>query len=173
MSASRPAWQAPIDPPAAVREPVIGVDIGVATPARRLNGDPAAPKRTALVAVVALVAIAAVVALAWFISNLGGESGPSSGLIEDNSADAAQTATEVSVPSATSGLNPTRGEVPDVTGETRETALLAIAEAGFVADESEDANDSVPEGYIISQQPAPGTQRDEGMPVFIAVSTGP
>jgi transcriptional regulator with XRE-family HTH domain len=173
VTGSRPAWQQPLGPPS--HEPVIGVDIGVTRPSRRLNGDPAAQTRTALVAIVAIGAIVLVLGLAWFISNLGGDA-PGAGPVQQPIGDASGVtpiATTPSAPTGTSGLNVTRGVVPDVTGETAAVALLAIAEAGLVADQSTDPSDTVPEGSVIGQSPAPGTVRDEGLTVFIVVSTGP
>lgn len=172
LSGSRPAWQQPLSPP--THEPVIGVDIGVAPPTRRLRGDPSAPTRTALVAIVAIGAIAAVLGLAWLISNLGDDApGASPGPPVDGASGVTPTATTPAAPSGTSGLAITRGVVPNVTGETAEIALLAIAEAGFVAEQSSDPSETVPEGVVINQSPAPDIARDEGSTVFIAVSTGP
>ncbi len=172
VSGSRPVWrQQPSEPD---HEPVIGVDIGVVTPARSLKPDSSSQTRATLVAIVAIVAIAAVLGLAWLISNLGGDSpGGSPAPLVNGGAGVTPVATTPAAPSGTSGLDITRGVVPDVTGETADIALLAIAEAGFVADQSTDPSETVPEGSVIGQSPAPGTVRGEGLTVFIVVSTGP
>ena len=171
VSASRPAWQPQGAP--STREPVIGVDIGVARPPRRLDADPTAQTRTALVAGVAFAAIAAVVVVAWLISNLGSDEPLSPGPSSPDGGSATPGVTESPVADGDSGLNVTRGVVPDVTGEAAAVALLAIAEAGYVVDQSTDPSDTVPEGIVIGQSPAPSTVRAEGGTVFIIVSTGP
>ena len=56
-------------------EPVIGVDIGVPNPARRIKTDPAAQTRSAVVAIVAVGVVLGAVLLALLISNLGGGGG--------------------------------------------------------------------------------------------------
>src|SRR5690349_9201468 len=67
-------------PDADYSEPVIGVDIGVPPPSRRLNTDPAAQTRSVVIAVVAIGAVLAVVLLALLISNLGGSGSATPGI---------------------------------------------------------------------------------------------
>ncbi len=63
--------------------------------------------------------------------------------------------------------------VPDVVGQTEADANSAITGAGLVAAKTEAADDTVPEGDVVSQDPAGGTEVAEGSTVTIVVSTGP
>lgn len=63
--------------------------------------------------------------------------------------------------------------VPDVVGQTEADANSAITAAGLVAAKTEAADDTVPAGSVISQDPAAGTMVDSGTNVNIVVSTGP
>ena len=63
--------------------------------------------------------------------------------------------------------------VPDVVGQTEADATSAITDVGLVAASSESADDTVPEGSVISQNPAGGTEVADGSQVAIVVSTGP
>jgi beta-lactam-binding protein with PASTA domain len=67
----------------------------------------------------------------------------------------------------------TEVEVPDVVGETEADATSAISNAGLVTGSSEEPNDEVELGTVISQDPATGTEVAEGSTVNIVVSTGP
>ena len=161
-------------------EPVIGVDIGVPAPARRIKPDPAAQARSVLVAVVAIGGILAVILLAFVISNLGG----------DNSADlsgaAAAGGTTTTAAGSTagtgtatansgpdiSGIAVTRGVVPDVQGETIAVARAAVEAAGFKVNEIRGRNTSAA-GTVYDQSPAAGTNQPAGSVVTLAVSDGP
>jgi eukaryotic-like serine/threonine-protein kinase len=64
--------------------------------------------------------------------------------------------------------------VPDLTGKTLAQAQTAIEAAGFtVGDVTEAADDAVPAGSVVSQDPAAGATADKGSAVALAVSTGP
>ncbi|MFT4298249.1 MAG: Stk1 family PASTA domain-containing Ser/Thr kinase [Aeromicrobium sp.] len=66
-------------------------------------------------------------------------------------------------------------EVPDVAGQTVEAATGRLTEAGFtVASEQETRADaSVPEGSVITTDPAAGQEVDEGSEITLIVSSGP
>jgi serine/threonine-protein kinase len=64
--------------------------------------------------------------------------------------------------------------VPSLTGSTVSEAEAALEAAGLVLGEQTDQNDqTVPEGQIISQDPAAGEEAPEGSPVNVVVSAGP
>ncbi len=82
------------------------------------------------------------------------------------------------IPSMTAliaALTPAPGGVvvPDVVGMTEAEANTAITGVGLVAASSEAADDTVPAGNVISQDPASGTEVADGSAVNIVVSTGP
>jgi eukaryotic-like serine/threonine-protein kinase len=64
--------------------------------------------------------------------------------------------------------------VPSLTGSTVSEAEAALEAAGLVLGEQTDQNDqTVPEGQIISQDPAAGEEVPEDSPVNVVVSAGP
>jgi len=63
--------------------------------------------------------------------------------------------------------------VPDVVGQTEADANAAITGVGLVAAKTEAADDTVPAGNVISQDPTGGTEVPDGATVNIVVSTGP
>jgi hypothetical protein len=64
-------------------------------------------------------------------------------------------------------------QVPDVVGMAQAEAESAIVSAGLVVGAiSYDYSDTVPEGYVISQDPAAGTQVSNGSTVDIVISVG-
>ncbi|SDS68822.1 Stk1 family PASTA domain-containing Ser/Thr kinase [Corynebacterium timonense] len=65
-------------------------------------------------------------------------------------------------------------DVPDLTGLTPQDAAQVLDDAGLVlnTDIREEPSDDVPEGVIISQNPAGGSQLSKGSEVSIVVSTG-
>jgi len=150
-------------------EPTIGIDIGVAVPARRLERDPAASTRTAGVILLAAAAIAIVLALAWLINRAGGDSAP-----PGDATAPAGTSSVGAAPSPTSGLPAVpRGVVPDVIGRSAADALQLIAAAGYQAAETRQKSPNVARGQVMDQSPAPGGQLAEGQVVRIQVSDGP
>lgn len=206
VSASRPTWRSQVPPPQSQQrepeperpsprpirggqaalpseyEPVIGVDIGVPTPATRIKTDPAAQTRSLVVAVVAIAAILAVVILAFLLSSLGGDETPpgSQGTnptaTSEGAADSTavgggtNSATESPTPGA-SGLDVTPGVVPNLVGQQEDVAALAIVEAGYVVMEQRVA-DSEPAGTVIDQSPAPDIELPVGSTVVIVISEG-
>ena len=205
VSASRPTWrtqgppgqpqqQAPAEPqrptPRPIRggqaplpspdyEPVIGVDIGVPTPANRIKTDPAAQTRSLVVAIVAIGAILTVVVLAYLLSNLGGDETPPGSQSPDATATTgtgdgttpADSGDGETPAGGTSGLDVTPGIVPDVTFQTEEVARLALAEAGYVVTEQRVAH-SEPAGTVFDQSPAPDIELPVGSTVAIVISEG-
>ncbi len=72
-------------------------------------------------------------------------------------------------------LEPGTGQVtvPDVVGQTEADATAAIEGAGLVVAKTEAADEGVPAGEVISQDPTAGTTVNAGDTVNIVVSTGP
>jgi serine/threonine-protein kinase len=65
-----------------------------------------------------------------------------------------------------------KAEVPNVVGRTQAAASSLLSNAGFVPEVIQEANDTVPSGQVISQDPAAGTQQSKGSVVTIKVSSG-
>lgn len=63
--------------------------------------------------------------------------------------------------------------VPDVTGDSQSDAESALESAGFKVRTQEQADDTVPAGSIISQDPSAGVTAAKGSTVTIVISTGP
>ncbi|MCA9845367.1 MAG: helix-turn-helix domain-containing protein [Dehalococcoidia bacterium] len=198
QEAGRPTWKRPTPirgtgegvvpapaPPEQRREddwePMIGVDIGVPVPTRRLDRDPAAPARTAVVVLVAVAAIVMVVLLALFLSRAGGGDSdggiiPNSSNVEgagadgDASGDGASGATDEAPTSTISAA--VAGIVPEVRGLTQDTAIAEIRAAGFLPNvQTRPSNED--EGIVFDQSPAPNTEGPGGSEVTILVSEGP
>jgi len=166
----RPGEQARRASPPAEHEPMIGVDIGV--PRRPLQvGDGAVPARTAVVAGAAILITLFVLGLAFIIARLGGGSDTADTTPTPGATVSAETPATAATPGTSSGLQVTRGVVPDVIGQPVEVARLAIAEAGFVPSERVEPSDR-PAGIVIDQGPAPGVRGEPGDTVFIVVSGG-
>ena len=157
-------------------EPMIGVDIGVPAPARRINTNPAAQTRSAVVAIAAIGGIIAVILLAYVISNLGGDSSADAGAGATTTTTTG-TSTGTSTRAAASGpdisgIEITRGVVPAVQGETIAVARAAVEAAGYKVNEVRGSNTS-PAGTVYDQSPAEGTTHPVGSVVTLAVSDGP
>ncbi len=151
-------------------EPMIGVDIGVAIPNRRIGAGPTSFARTGLIAAVAVGVTALVVVLAILIANVDGENGGDTA----NPAPTNSTTTPEATTAATeSGLDVQRGVVPDVIGQPEDIARLAVEEAGFVVTVVTDRNEQYPRGTVFEQAPSAGVEQEPGRGVFIAVSEGP
>ncbi len=164
--------------PAETYEPVIGVDIGVSSPARRIKTDPAAQTRSMVIAIVAIAAVIGVVLLAYIISSLGGDdTTPGTGSTPDASGGQTTTTAGGDTTPATgddhpSGLDVTPGIVPDLIGVQEDVARRAIGEAGYVVSEFREPN-SQPKGMVINQSPAPDVEYASGSTVRIVISEGP
>lgn len=188
---ARPTWQKPAPPqrgqernergpqrdPDQPYEPVIGVDIGVPSPARRIQTDPAAQARTTTVIVVAVVGVLIMVMLAFVISRAGdgggdatptpASTGTSSGsLFPSGSATAAAAA-------ATQAAGAT-GKMPDVHNLTLAQARAAIqAAAPQVQIREIHSSNAAPKNTVWDQSPAPESPLLPGTQVTLAVSDGP
>ncbi len=66
-----------------------------------------------------------------------------------------------------------QADVPDVSGRTEAAAKSLIENAGFVPEIRKQPHDDVPEGQVISQNPAGGQKADKGSIVTLMVSSGP
>ncbi len=156
-------------------EPMIGVDIGVARPNTRIQTDPAAQTRSAVIGIVAVGAIVAVVLMAFLISNLGGgDSAPG-----NTTATPATNATALSSlptvagqlpPSGLKGITP--GIVPNLIGQSSTVAKSAIQEAGYVTIEKTQKSSDA-KGKVIDQSPGADAAWPAGSAVTIVTSEGP
>jgi transcriptional regulator with XRE-family HTH domain len=151
-------------------EPVIGVDIGVPNPARKLKTDPAAQTRSAVVAIVAVGVILGTVLLALLISNLGGGGNTPPGTDVDNTGATGTATTAAS--SAPSGVQVTPGQVPTLVGLPEATAKQAIAEAGYKVSEVRAKAAGFDKGIVADQSPAAGSALPAGGTVNIVISEG-
>jgi eukaryotic-like serine/threonine-protein kinase len=69
---------------------------------------------------------------------------------------------------------PQTARVPDLVGLTYPEAEAALEEAGFLIEGVDPVpSDTVPEGVIVSQDPAPETELEPGAYVSLSTSTGP
>ena len=157
-------------------EPMIGVDIGVPVPARRLQQDPAAQTRSMAVLVVAVVAIVGILFLAFMISRLGGgdddldPTNPTSAVEGAGGDQDGDEEPPADTPAPSLGGN---GLVPNVEGETEDAARAAIQAAGLVPNVIYEPTDSLNPGVVLTQSPGPGVQRSPGDPMTIVVSEAP
>lgn len=62
--------------------------------------------------------------------------------------------------------------VPDVVGQTFDEASATLAAANFKVDKVEQADDTVAEGDVISQDPGAGANAESGATITLTVSTG-
>lgn len=154
-------------------EPMIGVDIGVPVPARKLQQDPAAQTRSMAVLIVAVVVIAAILFLAFAISRLGGSDNPTPTPPTSSANDSGAGATnggEAETPAPSLGGS---GLVPDVEGLSEDAARREIQAAGLVPNVIYEPTDAISPGVVLTQSPGPGVQRSPGDPMTIVVSEAP
>jgi hypothetical protein len=152
-------------------EPVIGVDIGLPSPANRIKTDPAAQTRSLVVAIVALGVIVGAVLVAVLISNLGsGDDPPPGTAIDSTQAAGDGLATATTAANGDSSVTP--GIVPALKGLTEAEAKQKILAAGFVVSELR-AKNSAAKGTVIDQNPQPDTEFPQGQTITIAISEGP
>jgi beta-lactam-binding protein with PASTA domain/predicted Ser/Thr protein kinase len=71
------------------------------------------------------------------------------------------------------GVEQKKVAVPDLVGDTQESAETALQEEGFQVSVTEEASSEVPEGRVIRQSPLANQKALEGSTVTIWVSTGP
>lgn len=76
-------------------------------------------------------------------------------------------------PTATAPPTSERPRTPDVIGESLANARQALVASGLEIDEVRLYSDTVTPGFVMSQDPAGGTELDPGAVVQIAVSLGP
>jgi serine/threonine-protein kinase len=62
--------------------------------------------------------------------------------------------------------------VPDVEGESQESAEQSLQDAGYTVNVVEQPSDTVPAGIVIQQNPSAGVEAAKGSKVTIVVSTG-
>ncbi|MGE3073426.1 MAG: helix-turn-helix domain-containing protein [Dehalococcoidia bacterium] len=152
-------------------EPVIGIDIGVPTPANRIKSDPAAQTRSLVVAIVAIGVILGAVLVAILISNLGGGESPppGTGIDATKSAGTEPAATTDSTATVAGAAAP--GVVPTLIGLTEAEATQLLNSSGYLIRELREKS-SAPKGTVFDQEPAAGTERAQGQTVTIAISDG-
>jgi serine/threonine-protein kinase len=64
-------------------------------------------------------------------------------------------------------------QVPDVEGETLDSARRILVRAGFEVAVTREQSDDVAEDVVISQRPGPGEEAEQGSTVTLLVSSGP
>jgi hypothetical protein len=189
---ARPTWQKPSPPGRSSQrngrdhpadreqpyEPVIGIDIGVPSPARKIQTDPAAQARTTTVVVVAIVGVLFIVAIAFFISRAGGGSdtgttptasiGTAAGLFPSGTAGAGGSAA-AATPSAPASAD---AKMPDVRNMTLAQARQALQALGVQIKEIHGPN-AAPKNTVTDQSPAPDSSLAGVTQVSLAVSDGP
>jgi beta-lactam-binding protein with PASTA domain/predicted Ser/Thr protein kinase len=96
------------------------------------------------------------------------------GTVFDQDPDAGQEVEEGSEVTIKVSKGPPKEEVPDVVNQSVESARAEVESAGFrfvVSDEQPSSD--IPEGNVISQDPAAGTKAEQGSAVSVVVSSGP
>ena len=155
---------------APAHEPVIGVDIGVPSPANRIKTDPAAQTRSVVVAVAALAVILGAVLIAILISNFGGSEEPPPGTgIDGTTTASAEDATSTS---EAGGGTTEPGVVPNLLGLPEAQAKSTLESAGYTVTVLREKN-AADKGIVFDQSPAPGIKLAPGQSVQVAVSEGP
>lgn len=154
------------------REPMIGVDIGVPAPARRIRTDPAAQTRTLAVVAVAIGAIIVVIVIALLLSRAGSSAAGLPATVGATTPEGQTTTVSEPTPPATPSVVPgSPVSVPDVLNLQRSQAEAAIEKAGLEVSVLEQ-NATQPKGTVIDQAPAPGSSAVAGNTVHLVVSTG-
>ncbi|MCC7365772.1 MAG: helix-turn-helix domain-containing protein [Dehalococcoidia bacterium] len=175
QAAPPPQREPAIGMEAAPYEPMIGVDIGVPAPVRRINPDPAAQTRSMVVAIVAIAGVIGVVLLAFVISSLGGDSETPGGTAGGDDSNSTSTSTTTRTSTATTTATTTSavpGTVPDVVGVPVAEAKKLLEAAGYEVNQI-NGTDAAAQGTVFEQTPQGGTSLAEGGTVTIAVSDGP
>ena len=161
--------------------PTIGIDIGLPTPARKINPNSANQTRSLLVIAIAVAAVIGVILLAVLISNLGGDSKtPQLATATVGKGTVAPTSTlrPTATPRAVGSATPAAGagagtaSVPDVRNETPAGARQVLEAAGYVVSEVRSKSNQQ-KNTIIDQSPGPDTPLEPGLKVTIVISDGP
>jgi serine/threonine-protein kinase len=63
--------------------------------------------------------------------------------------------------------------LPDVTGQSQQTAVNSLSQAGFKPIVRLQSSDTVPAGKVITTSPAPNTQVPPDASIIVVVSSGP
>lgn len=157
-------------------EPMIGVDIGLPTPAHRINVNPAAQARGFTVLFIAIAAVVAVVLVALLISNLGGSDAPpgttGSRTTTGTGLTPASSLTQTAAAGQAAGATVAAGKVPNVKGQNASQAKQTLESAGYVVKESRKKDDAA-RGTVVDQAPSGDFPLAAGQSVIIVVSDGP
>jgi len=153
-----------------VHEPVIGVDIGLPSPANRIKTDPAAQTRSVVVAVAALAVILGAVLIAILISNFGGGEDPPPGTGIDGTTTAG--AGDATGTSEAGGETTEPGVVPNLLGLPEAEAKATLENAGYEVSELREKHAS-DKGTVFDKWPAEGIKLAQGQAVLIVISEGP
>jgi cytoskeletal protein RodZ len=154
-------------------EPVIGIDIGVPSPARRIKTDPAAQTRSMVVAIVAVGVIVGAVLLAFLITNLGGNGNAPPGTGAEATSSATSGVATGTAAVTSSGVQTTPGIVPTLVGLNEAVATQALTEAGYQVQTLHTNVNGFDKGTVADQSPAAGSEWPQGQPVRIVISDGP
>lgn len=72
------------------------------------------------------------------------------------------------------GKEPEKAKVPDLSGDTEESAKQALTEAGFVpGNVTKEYSDTVPQGQVMKQSVGAATELEKGKSVDFVISEGP
>lgn len=151
-------------------EPMIGVDIGVPAPARRIKRDPAAQTRTLAVVGVAIGAIIVVILIAFLLSRAGGSAATLSPTATTSAA-AANAAAITPLATRSAVASGSQVKVPDVLNLQQNTAQSAIQQAGLKAQVTTQSA-TQPSGTVINQAPSGDSPAVAGDTVYLVVSSG-
>ena len=150
---------------------MIGQDIQ-AQPKRSHPGAAADRHRNLIVIGATAAAILVVGIAAFLIATLGGDDGDPAGGTGSPSPEQSETVTsttDATGTGTTTGALP--GVVPSVIGQSQSAAVEAVESAGLEP-RIITSTSAEPEGTVIDQSPAAGTQLQQGAEVRIVVSTG-
>jgi eukaryotic-like serine/threonine-protein kinase len=96
------------------------------------------------------------------------------GEVTNQEPDAGQQVEEGAEVTITVSKGPPKAGVPDVINQSEESARAELDAAGFsMVVTGEEPSSEIPQGNVISQEPAAGTKLAEGSDVNVVISTGP
>ncbi|MBA2764036.1 MAG: serine/threonine protein kinase [Thermoleophilaceae bacterium] len=73
----------------------------------------------------------------------------------------------------TVSAGPATAAIPDVTGLSEKRAIRALNAAGFQTETDEEVSDEIEAGFAIGTLPGAGSERREGTPIQLLISSGP